>query len=53
MDGSLLGVSELSLLRQGGEKAALPLFRVALKAAGLGAGYKVLDWIGKNLPGEP
>ena len=39
-----------SLLRRYGAKAALPLFRVALKA---GAGYKVLNWIGKNLPGEP
>jgi hypothetical protein len=38
-----------SLLKQYGAKAALPLFRYAMHGAGLGAGYKVLDWIGKQL----
>jgi hypothetical protein len=38
-----------SLLKEYGAKAALPLFRYAMHGAGMGAGYKVLDWIGKQL----
>ena len=38
-----------NLLRQHGSKALMPMLRYALRGAGLGAGYKILDWIGKNL----
>jgi hypothetical protein len=38
-----------SLLKQYGAKAALPLVRYALRGAGIGAAYKTLDWVSKNL----
>jgi len=38
-----------SLLKQYGAKAIIPMFRYAMHGAGMGAGYKVLDWISKEL----